>query len=167
MLPVVTSLYTSTEACWPAWFVCNILKKWEETESGLASWGIWSCRSPDWPWGSAVERALVEREWRREAARETKGGQHPDQRVSGANTQTEAIFTLLGWASCNTGFSTSSWAQWAPRQSWKRQFLSSPLEARSELIAIILKCPTLKKEKTKQNNVTIITWRPNQFFVYL
>lgn len=26
MLPAVTSLYTSTEACWPAWFVCNILK---------------------------------------------------------------------------------------------------------------------------------------------
>lgn len=29
---------------------------------GLGGWEAWACRSPDWLWGSAVERALVERE---------------------------------------------------------------------------------------------------------
>lgn len=32
-----------------------------------------ACRSPDWLWGSAVERALVEREWRREAVGDRRG----------------------------------------------------------------------------------------------
>lgn len=32
-----------------------------------------ACRSPDWLWGSAVDKALVEREVRREAARDRTG----------------------------------------------------------------------------------------------
>ncbi len=39
--------------------------------------GEGSCRSPDWPTGSAVDSALVEREWRREAARGQEEGWHP------------------------------------------------------------------------------------------
>ena len=50
-------------------------------ERGEGEWGAGevACRSPDWPWGSAVESALVERECRREAARgeEEEGGGHP------------------------------------------------------------------------------------------
>ena len=68
---------STTEAC-----VCNRhYRLWDKCNFGgtEGDWEVWSCRSPDWPWGSDVERALVEREWRREAAGDRRGGQHPDQ----------------------------------------------------------------------------------------
>lgn len=56
---------------------------------------FWACRSPDWLWGSAVDRALVEREWRREAAEvgdiQTGGG----GLVTDTTALTPALFTLL------------------------------------------------------------------------
>lgn len=36
-----------------------------------------ACRSPDWATDSAVDSALVEREWRREAAGTGRGGHAP------------------------------------------------------------------------------------------
>lgn len=44
--------------------------KWKVVGSEESGGG--ACRSPDGPWGSVVERALVEREWRREAAADRK-----------------------------------------------------------------------------------------------
>lgn len=57
---------------------------------------VWACRSPDWLWGSAVDRALVEREWRREAARDSRGGRHPDRGVSDRHCRLTATFQVGG-----------------------------------------------------------------------
>lgn len=54
--------------------------KWKVVGSEESGGG--ACRSPDGPWGSVVERALVEREWRREAAADRKRRAHPDPGVS-------------------------------------------------------------------------------------
>lgn len=68
VLPEDTLMNTITE---PDWWALPPSKQinWDETKrrwefvGGVEMiGGCRSCRSPVWPWGSAVERALVERE---------------------------------------------------------------------------------------------------------